>query len=100
MRENQSILGDLKSNIEDNIEKLQKAVQSDDEKKIQYAINDLQSALHEVSARMYGQQPGQEQPYGGTPPGGMGGRPKTQDEMEEEQYRKATGQDVVDAEYE
>ena len=70
----------------------------------------LQTALHDVSARMYGQQPGQGAYAGGhqgAPPGGMGDMPgtayegKTQDEIEEEQFRKATGQDdVVDAEYE
>lgn len=102
IRENESIVGDLKSNIEGKIKNLESAVESDDEDKIQNAINDLQSALHEISSRMYGQQPGAQQKYAGTPPGGMGGRPKTQDEIEEEQYRRATGQDegVVDAEYE
>jgi len=57
---------------------------------------------------MYGQQQGA---YQGAPPGGMGDVPpgaqtysyqgKTQDEIEEEQFRRATGQDdnVVDAEY-
>ena len=69
-------------------------------------IDDLQKSLHEVSAKIYGQGQGQGA-YQGAPPGGMGGtgqhtRPKTQDEIEEEQFRKATGQDegVVDAEYE
>ena len=67
----------------------------------------LQSSLHEVSSRIYGQQ---QETYQGAPPGGMGDVPpgaydyqgKTQDEIEEEQFRRATGQDdnVVDAEYE
>ena len=57
---------------------------------------------------MYGQQSGQGQgAYAGAPPGGMGDtaytyQGKTQDEIEEEQFRRASGQDdnVVDAEYE
>ncbi|MHA1725445.1 MAG: molecular chaperone DnaK [Promethearchaeota archaeon] len=103
MRENEAIVGDLKPKIEEKIKDLEKAMESNDEVKIQKAIDSLQTALHEVSARMYGQQAGAQQGYAGTPPGGMGGgRPKTQDEIEEEKYRKATGQDdgVVDAEYE
>ncbi|MHC1590803.1 MAG: molecular chaperone DnaK [Candidatus Helarchaeales archaeon] len=103
MRENEAIVGDLKPRIEEKIKDLEKAMESNDEVKIQNAIESLQTALHEVSARMYGQQPGAQQGYAGTSPGGMGGgRPKTQDEIEEEKYRKATAQDdgVVDAEYE
>jgi hypothetical protein len=68
----------------------------------------LQNSLHEVSSRIYGQQQGQAQGTDqGAPPGGMGGdnyghQGKSQDEIEQEQFRKATGQDdaVVDAEYE
>ncbi|MHA1804477.1 MAG: molecular chaperone DnaK [Promethearchaeota archaeon] len=103
MRENEAIVGDLKPRIEEKIKDLEKAMESNDEVKIQNAIESLQTALHEVSARMYGQQPGAQQGYAGTSPGGMGGgRPKTQDEIEEEKYRRATAQDdgVVDAEYE
>ena len=50
------------------------------------------------------------EPYQGAPPGGMGDMPggashgkkaKSKDQEEEDQYRKATGQDdnVVDADY-
>jgi hypothetical protein len=85
-------------------------MESEDVAKIKSATEALQSSLHEVSSRIYGQQqaPGQGA-YQGAPPGGMGGVPpganygysgKTQDEMEQEKFRKATGQDdVVDAEY-
>jgi len=111
LRENEELVGDLRDNIQEKIDTLKEVLQSDSKQKIQSAIDELQKALHEVSSRMYGQgqQPGQA--YQGAPPGGMGGAPgstystggptKTQDEIEEEQYRRATGQDdVVDAEYE
>ncbi len=100
IRENESLVGDLKTKIQEKIKQLETAIASDDENKIQHAIDDLQSSLHEVSSRMYGQQPGANQTYTGTPPGGMGGHTKTQDEIEQEQYRRAAGQDVVDADYE
>ncbi|MBD3196594.1 MAG: molecular chaperone DnaK [Candidatus Lokiarchaeota archaeon] len=112
LKENESLVGDLKSKIENNISNLQSALEGDNKEKIESAIEALQTSLHEVSQKMYGQQPGQPgQGYQGAPPGGMGGQPggatystgsaKTQDEVEEEQYRRATGQDeVVDAEYE
>ncbi|MHA1491803.1 MAG: molecular chaperone DnaK [Promethearchaeota archaeon] len=114
MKENESIIGDLKESILKKISDLQAAMETDDVSRIKNVIESLQSALHEVSSRMYGQQQGQGQyqdAHQGTPPGGMGNYPsgasygnggKTQDEIEEEQFRHATGQDdnVVDAEYE
>ncbi len=108
LKENESVIGDLKSNILSKISDLRSAMESDDVSRIKNAAEALQNSLHEVSSRMYGQQqgPGAHQ---GAPPGGMGDMPgasygyqgKTQDEIEEEQFRKATGQDdnVVDAEY-
>lgn len=116
LRENETLVGDLKDRIEQKIEDLRQALKSDDIQNIESKIEALQKALHEVSSKMYGQgpqagqaqQPGQA--YQGATPGDMGGAPgsysaggraKTQDEIEEEQYRRATGQDdVVDAEYE
>ena len=109
MAENEAVIGDLRSGIEQKIADLRSALESDDIYTIKSAMEALQTALHEVSARMYGQQPGQG-PYQGAPPGGMGDIPpgetygyegKTQDEIEAERFRKATGQDeeVVDAEY-
>jgi len=119
MKENEAMIGDLKGKLEDKISDLQTAMKGEDAARIRSAMEALQSALHEVSSRMYGQQQGPAQAaagaggpgggYGGgfqgTPPGGMGGATyggKTQDEVEEEQFRRATGQDddVVDAEYE
>ncbi|MFW9939066.1 MAG: molecular chaperone DnaK [Candidatus Thorarchaeota archaeon] len=107
MKENEAVIGDLKSMILEKISDLRTAMESEDVNRIKKATEVLQNSLHEVSARMYGQQ---QQAYQGTPPGGMGGVPpgtnygyqaKSQDEIEEEQFRKATGQDdVVDAEYE
>jgi molecular chaperone DnaK len=107
MRENEGVIGDLKSKILEKISDLRSAMESNDLKRIKKATDALQKSLHDVSAKMYGQQQGA---YQGTPPGGMGGVPpganygyqgKSQDEIEEEQFRKATGQDdVVDAEYE
>jgi molecular chaperone DnaK len=107
MRENEAVIGDLKSKILEKISDLRSAMESNDVKRIKEATETLQKALHDVSAKMYGQQQGA---YQGAPPGGMGGAPsgsnygyqaKSQDEIEEEQFRRATGQDdVVDAEYE
>ena len=107
LKDNEAVIGDLKSNILDKISDLRSAMESDDVSQIKSATEALQNSLHDVSSRIYGQQQG---PYQGAPPGGMGDVPpgatygyqgKTQDEIEEEQFRKATGQDdnVVDAEY-
>jgi len=103
LKENEGVIGDLKSRILEKISDLRSAMESEDVNRIKSTIEVLQSSLHEVSSRMYGQQQG-------VPPGGMGDVPpgatyedqgKTQDEIEEEQFRRATGQDdnVVDAEY-
>jgi molecular chaperone DnaK len=121
LRENEDLVGDIKDKIEGKIEDLKEALETEDIDRIEKAIDALQEALHEVSSRMYGQgqgQPGQAGPagqagqgYPGAAPGGMGGAGgatyraggggKTQDEVESERYRRATGQDdVVDAEYE
>ena len=106
LEENEAVIGDLKSNILEKISDLKSAMESEDVVSIKNSMEVLQKSLHEVSSRMYGQQQEQSQgAYQGAPPGGMGGTPhegKTQDEIEQEQFRKATGQDegVVDAEYE
>jgi len=107
LKENEAVIGDLKSNILNKISDLRSAMESEDVSRIKKAMEQLQKSLHEVSSRVYGQQ---QRQYQGAPPGGMGGVPpganygyqnKTQDEIEEEQFRKATGQDdVADAEYE
>ncbi|MEJ2251695.1 MAG: molecular chaperone DnaK [Candidatus Lokiarchaeota archaeon] len=107
LRENENLVGDLKEKIESKISSLKSALETENKEDIKKKTEELQKALHEVSSRMYGQQdqPGQTA-YQGAPPGGMGGNnnsghTKTQDEIEEEQFRKATGQDdVVDADYE
>ncbi|MFX1408790.1 MAG: molecular chaperone DnaK [Promethearchaeota archaeon] len=111
LKENEGVIGDLKSRVLNKISDLRSAMESEDVNGIKSAIEALQSSLHEVSSRIYGQQQGPSQgAYQGAPPGGMGGVPpgatygyqdKTQDEIEEEKFRKATGQDdnVVDAEY-
>jgi len=106
LEENEAVIGDLKSNILEKISDLKSAMESEDVVSIKNSTEVLQNSLHEVSSRMYGQQQDQSQgAYQGAPPGGMGGTPhegKTQDEIEQEQFRRATGQDegVVDAEYE
>ena len=104
LKENESVIGDLKSGILEKVSDLRSAMESDDVARIKSSMETLQNSLHEVSSRMYGQQQGQTQ---GAPPGGMGGdnygyQGKTTDEVEEEKFRRATGQDdsVVDAEYE
>ncbi len=102
----QSVEGDLKSRILSKIGELRSAMETNDVSAMKAKMEELQTTLHELSSRMYGQQPGAgAQGYQGAPPGGMGGtnygQGKTQDEIEEEQFRRATGQDdVVDAEYE
>jgi molecular chaperone DnaK len=103
LKENESVIGDLKSNILGKISELKSAMESDDVVRIKSSMETLQNSLHEVSSRIYGQQ---QDPTQGAPPGGMGGdnygqQGKTKDEVEQEQFRKATGQDdnVVDAEY-
>ncbi|MFW9987668.1 MAG: molecular chaperone DnaK [Candidatus Odinarchaeota archaeon] len=110
LKENESVIGDLKSKIFDKIAELRSAMESEDVSRIKNAIETLQNSLHEISSRIYGQQGPSQGAYQGAPPGGMGDVPpgasygyreKSQDEIEEEQFRKATGQDdnVVDAEY-
>ncbi|MBY9013600.1 MAG: molecular chaperone DnaK, partial [Candidatus Lokiarchaeota archaeon] len=102
LKENESVIGDLKSSILEKVSDLRSAMESEDVVRIKSSMETLQNSLHEVSSRMYGQQPGQTE---GAPPGGTGGdnygyEGKTTDEVEEEQFRRATGQDdgVVDAE--
>ena len=83
--------------------------ESEDPGKIKLAMEELNNAMHQVSARIYGQGQQQGQPYGTYPggmPGGMGGEQYQYDDRPEhekqaDQYRKASGQDdVVDADYE
>ncbi|KKK43845.1 hypothetical protein LCGC14_0869180 [marine sediment metagenome] len=111
LKENDSVIGDLKTGIFDKVSDLRSAMESEDVNRIKQSTETLQNSLHEVSNRIYGQQQGAPQEgYQGAPPGGMGDIPpganygyneKTQDEIEQERFRKATGQDdVVDAEYE
>jgi molecular chaperone DnaK len=108
LNENEAIIGDLKSGILAKISDVRSAMESEDVSRINNTIEALQKSLHEVSAKIYGQQ---QKTYQGAPPGGMGGatpganygyQGKTEDEIEEEKFRRATGQDdgVVDAEYE
>jgi molecular chaperone DnaK len=108
MKENESLIGDLKDKLLKKISDLKGAMESEDAQKIKKGIEALEKALHEVSARIYGQGAYQGGPQGAAP-GGMGDtthgttyKAKSQDEVEEEQYRKATGQDdnVVDTDYE
>jgi molecular chaperone DnaK len=105
LNENEALVGDIKTEILNKISTLRSSMESDNIPGMKKGIEDLQKALHKVSAKMYGQQAGAQGPYKGAPPGGMGGNKghqKTQDEIEAEQFRKATGQDdgVVDADYE
>jgi molecular chaperone DnaK len=114
LKENEAVVGDLKDSINQKILALKGALEAGDAPRIKSTMEALQTALHEVSSRMYGQGQQQGQPsyqdaaHYGAPPGGMGGMPgsayegKTEDEIQEEKFRKATGQDegVVDAEFE
>jgi len=99
LNENEAVVGDLKAGILAKISDVRSAMESGDVKRINKAMETLQNALHEVSTRMYSQ-------HQGAPPGGMGGNQggpkKTQDEKEQEQFRKASSEDdsVIDADYE
>jgi len=99
LNENEAVVGDLKAGILTKISDVRSAMESGDVKRINKAMETLQNALHEVSTRMYSQ-------HQGAPPGGMGGNQggpkKTQDEKEQEQFRKASSEDdsVIDADYE
>jgi molecular chaperone DnaK len=74
LKENESVIGDLKSNILEKVSDLRSAMESDDIIRINSSMETLQSSLHEVSSRIYGQQQGQtEGTHQGAPPGGMGG---------------------------
>ncbi|MFX0139529.1 MAG: molecular chaperone DnaK, partial [Candidatus Hodarchaeota archaeon] len=86
---------DIKPQIEQKILSLKGAIESNDLQRIKSGMEELQRAMHEVSARMYGQQSGPQ-------PGYQTGQTYTPPhQTEEEQYRKASGQDeVVDADYE
>lgn len=105
MKEHADKIGDLKEPIEQKLLALKGAHEGDDPTRIKTAIEDLQKALHEISARIYGQQQSYGEHSGGMP-GGMGGMPHEQDdrpdyEKQADQFRKATGQDdVVDTDYE
>ncbi|MHA1281256.1 MAG: molecular chaperone DnaK [Promethearchaeota archaeon] len=98
MKEHESLIGDLKADLNSKISDLRGAMEADDAYRIRNAIDALQASLHQVSARIYGQTAGPGA-YGTT---GQSYNAKTQDEIEEEKFRRATGQDdnVVDAEYE
>ncbi|MBN1213887.1 MAG: molecular chaperone DnaK [Candidatus Lokiarchaeota archaeon] len=102
INENESKIGDLKGKIQEKIDDLKKAIETGEKSKIEDKIEKLQKSLHELSSRIYAQQ--------GAPPGGMGSdsgtshdkkqKSKTQDEIEEEMFRNATGQEnVVDADF-
>jgi len=96
MKENEDKIGDLKPKIEQKILSLKGAIESKDLQRIKNGMEELQQAMHEVSAKMYGQ------PQGGPQQGYAGGQTYTPPyQTEEDQYRKASGQDdVVDADYE
>ncbi|MHA1147264.1 MAG: molecular chaperone DnaK [Promethearchaeota archaeon] len=106
MKENESLIGDLKSDLLNKISDVRGAVEANHLDRIRHTMESLQQVLHQVSARMYGQQQGaQAENYQGTPPGGMGDNAysgMTEDEIEAEKFRRASAQDddVVDAEYE
>ncbi|MBY9005989.1 MAG: Hsp70 family protein, partial [Candidatus Lokiarchaeota archaeon] len=107
MKENEEVIGDLKNKILAMISDLKAAMESENAPRINSAMESLQKELHQVSSRLYGQQPG----YGVPPnaaPGGMDttngtnyeSKAKTEDEKQTEKFRKASGQDdVIDTDY-
>jgi len=99
MKEHEDKIGDLKTTIEQKVLALKGAYEGEDPSRIKNAMEDLQTALHQVSERIYGQN----QTNKGYP-GGSCGIPqddRPEHEKQAEQYRKASGQDdVVDADYE
>ncbi len=99
MKEHEDKIGDLKTTIEQKVLALKGSYEGEDPSRIKNAMEDLQTALHQVSERIYGQN----QTNKGYP-GGSCGIPqddRPEHEKQAEQYRKASGQDdVVDADYE
>jgi molecular chaperone DnaK len=88
--------------IERNITDLEDALKSDNVNRIKTAMEILEKALHEVSAKMYGQQGQQGPGPQGAYQGYQQGPQAAQENMsEEEKFRRATGQDddVVDVDY-
>ncbi len=108
MKENEGVIGDLKDKILVMISDLKAAMENENIALINSAMESLQKELHQVSSRLYGQQPGNGAPPS-TPPGGMGGtsngsnygsKVKTEDERQAEKFRRASGQDdVIDTDY-
>ncbi|MHA1734090.1 MAG: molecular chaperone DnaK [Promethearchaeota archaeon] len=105
LKENDAKIGDLGAKVAQKVADLKDAVKSDSAGRIKSTMEELQSVLHEVSARIYGQPGGagpyagpQGASYGASPGAGPQYRAKTPDEEEEERFRRATGQDddVVD----
>ncbi len=91
LKENESVIGDLKTGILDKISDLRSAMESENVISIKQSVETLQNSLHEISSKIYNQQPPSQQAY----------QEKSQDEIEEEQFRRATGQNgnVVDVDY-
>jgi molecular chaperone DnaK len=61
MKENEAVIGDLKTDILSKISEVRSAMESENVISIKNAVETLQKALHEVSTRMYGQQQGTPQ---------------------------------------
>ena len=96
----------LKENVQTEIEKLKKALESDDTVQIKQGVEDLTQAMHKVAEKIY-QQPGAGPfpggvppgagPFpGGVPPGGYPGEPGAQGSSKQ----APTDENVVDADYE
>ena len=110
MKEHADKIGDLKTTIEQKVLALKGAYEGEDPSRIKNSMEDLQTALHQVSERIYGQNQTNQGYPGGAPEGtgdrlgGSSGIPqddRPEYEKQAEQYRKASGQDnVVDADYE
>lgn len=101
LKENAQAVGDLGATVSGKVADLKAAIESGNHERIKAGIEALQASMHEVSARIYGKQPGQGDHAGGYPGASYGSEDAGPEPSEEERYRRATGQDddVIDADY-
>lgn len=94
LRENADKVGDLRASVEQKILSLKGAIESNDLNRIKSGMEELQKAMHEVSARMYGQP-------GGAGPHQQAYQSQSGHEQQYKKYQDATNpDDAVDVDYE
>jgi molecular chaperone DnaK len=84
--------GNVKSQVEEKVAALKKAVEGKDLEKIKTATNDLYQVVQQIGSAMYGQPSGPDmggQPGGGAGPQGGSGDGKGGDDVVEGEYKEA-----------